>query len=99
MDIRGEHLTRLLANNKKHIQLRAGRRLVAILSPAEALRRAESGTYIGVGSRRRVRYLCRAEQCAPIRPLAASFFTHRIRNEGGVLICPPMSVEHKRKCK
>jgi hypothetical protein len=69
--------------------------MVCLLSPAEALKRARTERYIGVGSPNRVRHLRYFEQVAPDRPLAPSSFTRRVRNDGGVLIANPLIVEHK----
>lgn len=99
MDIRGEELIRLLTANTKPIQLRSGRNMVRLLCPAEALQKAKSGRYVGVGSPRRVRHLRCAEQIASPRPLDASCFTRRLRNDGGELIASPVILEHKRLWK
>ena len=95
MDIWAEKLLQLLSKNTKPIQLRSGRNMVRLLSPAEALKRARTGRYIGVGSPRRVRYLRYFEQAAPVRPLAPSSFIRRVRNDSGMLIAGPITVEHK----
>ncbi len=95
MDIQGENLIRLLTTNTKRIQLRSGRNLVRLLSALEALEKARSGYYIGVGSPSRVRYICLAERIAPVRPLAPSCSTRRLRDEAGVLVAAPLIVEHK----
>lgn len=72
--------------------------MFCMLSPAEALRKAESGHYVGVGSPRRIRHLRPAEECASIRALAASCFTRRIRNGAGLIIEFRKILEHKDVC-
>ena len=99
MDIRGEQLLQLLSENTKPIQLRSGRNMVRMLSAAKALEWAKTGCYVGVGSPRRVRHLCYAEQAVPARPLAPSSFTRRVRNDSGALIAGPLIVEYKRLWK
>ncbi len=99
MYIQGQHLLELLRSNTKPIQFRAGHHMVRMLTPAETLRKAETGLYIGVGSPRRVRILRLAEECGHIRPLAPSCFTRRVRNQAGLIIAARQIVEHRDACK
>jgi len=99
MDIHGQSLIDLLRVNTRPIQLRCGREMVCMLSPSEALRKAVSGLYVGIGSPSRIRHLRRAEECSPIRPLAASCFTRRVRNDAGVIVAARKILEHKDVCR
>ena len=67
--------------------------LVAILSAEEAVELAETGLYFGVGHRRRIRFLRRANQTATLN--SGSSTTRRIRNDAGLIIAVRPFVEHK----
>lgn len=94
MQYSGKQLLSILRAQKEFVGIKSdARMLVAILSPDEAVELAETGLYFGVGHRRRIRFLRRANQTATLN--SGSSTTQRIRNDAGLIIAARPFVEHK----
>jgi hypothetical protein len=91
MQMEGAELLSTLATADKPIDVRdAGSRFVQTVSPQDALQKARTGCYVGVGSRRRIRYLKKIGRRATLRRTADGSHT---------TVGPTIArLEHARRC-
>ena len=95
MQFQGERLIEVLRSQEDGaVEIRSySGRLRGDVSVAEAVRLAGGDCYVGVGNRRRIRYLRPLLERSALR--AGSVFVRRLQNESAMHIAPPWIVEHR----